>query len=156
MGEVARPRPYRTLRSPVDVEVDLAADKREPGAQLAEGFGDPAGQRLIAGPRTMKTTSYAVPAILDAPGAVIATSNKRDIVDVTRSIRSEAGDVWVFDPQAVAEEAPSWWWNPLTYVKKEATAGNMAQHFANGSREPGTKPDAYFDPAGQKAVSCEP
>lgn len=109
---------------------------------------------LIAGPRTMKTTSYAVPAILDAPGAVIATSNKRDIVDVTRPIRSEAGQVWVFDPQAVAEEEPSWWWNPLSYVKNEATAGNMAQHFAAGSREPGTKPDAYFDPAGQNLLKA--
>lgn len=109
---------------------------------------------LIAGPRTMKTTSYAVPAILDAPGAVIATSNKRDIVDVTRPIRSEAGAVWVFDPQAVAEEDPTWWWNPLSYVKNEATAGNMAQHFANGSREPGTKPDAYFDPAGQNLLKA--
>ncbi len=109
---------------------------------------------LIAGPRTMKTTSYAVPAILDAPGAVIATSNKRDIVDVTRPIRTEAGAVWVFDPQAVAEEEPTWWWNPLSYVKNEATAGNLAQHFANGSREPGTKPDAYFDPAGQNLLKA--
>jgi type IV secretory pathway TraG/TraD family ATPase VirD4 len=109
---------------------------------------------LIAGPRTMKTTSYAVPAILDAPGAVIATSNKRDIVDVTRPIRSEAGAVWVFDPQSVAEEEPTWWWNPLSYVKNEATAGNLAQHFANGSREPGTKPDAYFDPAGQNLLKA--
>ncbi|MCZ2404391.1 TraM recognition domain-containing protein [Paenarthrobacter sp. Z7-10] len=109
---------------------------------------------LIAGPRTMKTTSYAVPAILDAPGAVIATSNKRDIVDITRPIRAQAGAVWVFDPQAVAEEDPTWWWNPLSYVKNEATAANMAQHFANGSREPGTKPDAYFDPAGQNLLKA--
>jgi type IV secretory pathway TraG/TraD family ATPase VirD4 len=109
---------------------------------------------LIAGPRTMKTTSYAVPAILDAPGAVIATSNKRDIVDVTGPIRAEAGAVWVFDPQSVAEEDPTWWWNPLSYVKNEATAGNMAQHFATGSREPGTKPDAYFDPAGQNLLKA--
>ncbi|WP_237393939.1 type IV secretory system conjugative DNA transfer family protein [Pseudarthrobacter sp. ATCC 49987] len=109
---------------------------------------------LIACPRTMKTTSYAVPAILDAPGAVIATSNKRDIVDVTRPVRAEAGAVWVFDPQAVAEEDPTWWWNPLSYVKNEATAGNLAQHFANGSREPGTKPDAYFDPAGQNLLAA--
>ena len=43
----------------------------------------------IWGPRTGKTTSRAVPAILDAPGAVVATSNKRDIVDATRGPRSE-------------------------------------------------------------------
>lgn len=85
---------------------------------------------------------------------MIATSNKRDIVDVTRPIRSEAGQVWVSDPQAVAEEESSWWWNPLSYVMNEATAGNMASHFAAGSREPGTKPDAYFDPAGQNLLKA--
>ncbi|WP_461171141.1 type IV secretory system conjugative DNA transfer family protein [Arthrobacter sp. Z1-15] len=109
---------------------------------------------LIAGPRTMKTTSYAVPAILEAPGAVIATSNKRDIVDVTRSIRSEVGEVWVFDPQGVAEEEPTWWWNPLSYVKDEATAAKLATHFSAGSREPGAKPDAYFDTAGRNLLKA--
>lgn len=109
---------------------------------------------LIAGPRTMKTTSYAVPAILEAPGAVIATSNKRDIVDVTRALRSEVGDVWVFDPQGVAAEQPTWWWNPLSYVKDEATAAKLATHFSAGSREPGAKPDAYFDTAGRNLLKA--
>ncbi len=45
----------------------------------------------IWGPRTGKTTSRAVPAILDAPGAVVATSNKRDIVDATRGPRRDEG-----------------------------------------------------------------
>ena len=31
----------------VDVEVDLAADEGESGAQFAEGFGDPAGQGVL-------------------------------------------------------------------------------------------------------------
>ena len=39
----------------------------------------------IWGPRTGKTTSRAIPAILAAPGAVLVTSNKRDIVDGTRT-----------------------------------------------------------------------
>jgi type IV secretory pathway TraG/TraD family ATPase VirD4 len=109
---------------------------------------------LIAGPRTMKTTSYAVPAILEAPGAVIATSNKRDIVDVTRVLRAESGEVWVFDPQGVAEEAPTWWWNPLSYVTDEATAAKLATHFATGSRDPGARPDAYFDTAGKNLLKA--
>ena len=109
---------------------------------------------LIAGPRTMKTTSYAVPAILEAPGAVIATSNKRDLVDVTRSLRQESGEVWVFDPQSVAEEEATWWWNPLSYVTDEATAAKLATHFATGSREAGARPDAYFDTAGKNLLKA--
>lgn len=107
----------------------------------------------IWGPRTGKTTSRAVPAILDAPGAVLVTSNKRDIVDATRGVRAKAGPVWVFDPQAIALEEPSWWWNPLSYVTDEVRAAKLAEHFAAGSRDPGARTDAYFDPAGQDLLA---
>ncbi|WP_137772228.1 MULTISPECIES: type IV secretory system conjugative DNA transfer family protein [unclassified Microbacterium] len=103
----------------------------------------------IWGPRTGKTTSRAVPAILEAPGGVLVTSNKRDVVDATRDVRAEAGPVWVFDPQGIALEQPTWWWNPLSYVTDEVRAAKLADHFASGSRDPGAKTDAYFDPAGQ-------
>jgi len=107
----------------------------------------------IWGPRTGKTTSRAVPAILDAPGAVLVTSNKRDIVDATRDVRAAAGPVWVFDPQHIAGEEPTWWWNPLTYVTDEVRAAKLAEHFAAGSRDPGASTDAFFDPAGQDLLA---
>ena len=107
----------------------------------------------IWGPRTGKTTSRAVPAILDAPGGILVTSNKRDVVDATRDVRAEAGPVWVFDPQGIALENPSWWWNPLSYVTDEVKAAKLADHFASGSRDPGAKTDAYFDPAGQDLLA---
>ena len=107
----------------------------------------------IWGPRTGKTTSRAVPAILDAPGSVLVTSNKRDVVDATRDVRAAAGPVWAFDPQAIALEEPTWWWNPLSYVTDEVKAARLAEHFASGSRDPGAKTDAYFDPAGQDLLA---
>lgn len=108
----------------------------------------------IWGPRTGKTTSRAIPAILDAPGAVLSTSNKRDLVDATRGPRSERGVVWVFDPQRIADEsADGWWWNPLSYVTDEVKASKLAGHFASGSREPGARTDAFFDPAGQDLLA---
>jgi type IV secretory pathway TraG/TraD family ATPase VirD4 len=107
----------------------------------------------VWGPRTGKTTSRAIPAILAAPGAVLVTSNKRDIVDGTRDVRAADGPVWVFDPQSVALEEPSWWWNPLSYVTDEVRAARLADHFASGSRGPDAKTDAYFDPAGQDLLA---
>ncbi|PYF96369.1 Type IV secretory pathway, VirD4 component, TraG/TraD family ATPase [Georgenia satyanarayanai] len=107
----------------------------------------------IWGPRTGKTTSRAVPAILEAPGSVLVTSNKRDVVDATRDVRAQAGPVWVFDPQAIILEEPSWWWNPLSYVTDEVRAAKLADHFATGSRDPGARTDAYFDPAGQDLLA---
>ena len=107
----------------------------------------------VWGPRTGKTTSRAVPAILDAPGPVLATSNKRDVVDATRDVRQSAGPVWVFDPQGIAREEPTWWWNPLSYVTDEVRAAKLAEHFASGSREAGARTDAYFDPAAQDLLA---
>jgi hypothetical protein len=92
----------------------------------------------IWGPRTGKSTSRVMPAILDAPGAVVSTSNKRDVVDGTRAIRALAGGC--FDPQKIAQEEPDWWWNPLSYVTDEEKAYKLTQHFSVGSRLPGSKP----------------
>ena len=107
----------------------------------------------IWGPRTGKTTSRAIPAILEAPGAVLVTSNKRDVVDATRDVRQAAGEVWVFDPQAIAGEPSTWWWNPLSYVTDEVRAAKLAEHFAAGSRDPGARTDAFFDPAGRDLLA---
>ncbi|MGW2669672.1 type IV secretory system conjugative DNA transfer family protein [Streptomyces sp. NPDC001272] len=107
----------------------------------------------IWGPRTGKTTRRAMPAILAAPGAVLVTSNKRDIVDGTRGPRQARGQVWVFDPQQVAQEPPLWWWNPLSYVTDVAKARKLADHFASGSRDADASTDAFFDPAGQDLLA---
>ena len=42
--------------------------------------------------------------------------------DATRDVREKAGQVWVFDPQGIALEEPTWWWNPLSYVTDEVKA----------------------------------
>ncbi len=120
---------------------------------------------VVAGPRTMKTTAMAIPAIMSAPGAVLATSNKRDVVDATRGPRAQFGQVWIFDPQEVANHAPDWWWNPLTYiapydpltkgvlrdprtgyvVAREDRAEKLAGQFCASAISVDARKDAYFD-----------
>ncbi|GMA33652.1 type IV secretory system conjugative DNA transfer family protein [Litorihabitans aurantiacus] len=110
---------------------------------------------MIAGPRMGKSTSFVIGAIVEAPGAVITTSNKRDVVDATRDVRKERGPVWVFDPQGVAEEPATWWWDPLSYVTDEMKADRLAGHFAEGSREEGAgKGDAHFDGSGRTLLGA--
>lgn len=107
----------------------------------------------LAGPRTGKTTCFVVPSILEAPGPVLATSNKNDIVDAVRGRRSRIGRVWVFDPQDVAGGKPTWWWDPLSYVTDEVKAGQMAGYFASSATAADAKRDAYFDSAGESLLS---
>jgi len=118
-------------------------------------YGSPEDMHVdIWGPRTGKTSSRAIPAIISAPGAVLVTSNKRDVLDGTRDVReSNGGRVWAFDPQGIALEQPTWWWNPLTYVTDDVKAARLAEHFASGSRAGDSRVDPYFDNAGQDLLA---
>lgn len=135
---------------------------KSPGLEIATAIAG--GTRLymdfesccldIWGMRRGKTTSRAVPTILSAPGPVLATSNKRDIVDMTRDVREQLnGSTWVFDPQQVAGEEVSWYWNPLSYVRSERHARELAAIFEKCSRPDEASQDAYFDPQGKTLVA---
>lgn len=111
----------------------------------------------IWGPRTGKTTSRAVPVILEASGAVLATSNRRDLSDAVRDPREALGRVWVFDPQQIIGEPADWWWNPLSYVTSgpagpEVKAQQLAGIFAAAALPPEAREDAFFDPEGTELV----
>jgi type IV secretory pathway TraG/TraD family ATPase VirD4 len=107
----------------------------------------------ISGPRTGKTMSRAIPAILSWPGPVVVTSNKRDIVDATRGPREGKGPVWLFDPQRLAGGTADWWWNPLSTVTDVRTARKLAAIWATTSRPHESRADSYFDPAGEELLA---
>ncbi len=112
-------------------------------------------QVWILGPRAGKTTTVCVRQVLEnRSGPVVATSNKRDLVDYTRGARSEMGQVWVFDPQDIIGERPTWWWNPLQTIHGIADAEEMAGLFAAAVRDSDADTDAYFDPAGQALLAA--
>ncbi|MFI5541555.1 type IV secretory system conjugative DNA transfer family protein [Nocardia sp. NPDC051900] len=70
----------------------------------------------IWGPRQGKSTSRVIPAVLEAAGTVITTSNKNDVVTATRKMREEIGDCFVFDPQRINGATEPFSWDPLSYV----------------------------------------
>ncbi|GGM24102.1 type IV secretory system conjugative DNA transfer family protein [Dactylosporangium sucinum] len=88
----------------------------------------------VMAPRAGKTTGLAVPAVVNAPGAVIATSNKPDLWAVTAGWRAEHGQVWVFDPQAITRTPQRWWWNPLAAIDTIEDAHRLADHFVQQIR----------------------
>jgi type IV secretory pathway TraG/TraD family ATPase VirD4 len=88
----------------------------------------------VMAPRAGKTTALSTPAILDAPGAVIATSNKPDIWTTTATARATTGQVWVFDPQGIARTPQALWWNPLAQATTFEDAYRLADHFVTHIR----------------------
>ena len=107
----------------------------------------------IAGPRTGQTTCWVVPRILAAPGFVVATSNKSDIVELTRQARQERGKVWIFDPQEIIGEPQSFWWNPLSYVTSSVRATAMAQALMDASRPVTGQSNPFFDTGARDLVA---
>ncbi len=82
-------------------------------------------------PRSGKTTAQAVPFVLSAPGAVIATSNKADLWAATAALRAArtGGRVWLFDPQNVTWQPQTWWWDLLSGLRTVEDAHRLAGHF---------------------------
>jgi type IV secretory pathway TraG/TraD family ATPase VirD4 len=82
-------------------------------------------------PRSGKTTAQAIPFVLSAPGAVIATSNKADLWTATATLRAGAtgGKVWLFDPQHITWQPQAWWWNLLHGLRTVEEAHRLAGHF---------------------------
>ena len=65
--------------------------------------GKPIGMRaedvglILAPPRQMKTSAVAANQVLDAPGSVVATSIRADLMRLTVTARKKHGPVWVLD-----------------------------------------------------------
>jgi len=62
---------------------------------------------LVLGPsRSGKTSSLVIPNVLAAPGAVVSTSTKADVLHQTAAARSAAGWALLYDPGGVIECPP--------------------------------------------------
>lgn len=139
----------------------LGASAASAGVPLAKLVNN--GKRLFAswewvqvwimGPRAGKTSCVCVPQILETRGPVVATSNKRDIVDMTRGPRSREGVVWVHDVQGIIGEEPSWYWNPLSFVDSMENAEKLTDIFVSSKTSKNAQEDAYFGPTAQGVLA---
>lgn len=137
---------------------DYDAKVMEPGYPLGRNIvdGTPMSTSwedmvaVISGPRTGKSMCYAIPAVCSAPGPCLATSNKGDILDVTRPIRMHDhpdGHIWVFDPERIAEPnrtRTTWVWNLIDSIRTIADAKRIADCWRYASGQPSTGGDDFF------------
>ena len=112
------------------------------------------GRRLLQAPRednvlllgvqrSGKTSTVVIPTLLSWRGAVVATSTKEELVELTAARRKTLAPVWVFAPldtehtwlEALGMEAATW--NPVADVATCGEAAELADHFtAEGKRGP--------------------
>ena len=107
----------------------------------------------IMAPRSGKTTSLAIPAILRAPGPVLLTSNKaaRDAYTATLEARAEVGQVWTMDPQQIAHSKQAMWWDILADAQDLAGARRLAGHFVAAAVDESSQGD-FWSTAAQNTL----
>ncbi len=106
----ARPRDLKPLRIRGAVPGRLTLGVVDGRLVAAE----PRQSVIVVGPvQTGKTSGFAVPAILEWKGPVVATSVKTDLMRETLVAREGLGRVWVYDPTG-STGMPSSGWTPLS------------------------------------------
>jgi hypothetical protein len=80
-----------------------------------------------------KTTRFVIPRVIDARGAVISTSTRLDVAEVTFERRSELGPTWIFEPQGELPNVPRLRWSPIQGCTGQVVAMLRANGFAAGS-----------------------
>lgn len=107
---------------------------------------------VVFGPtQSRKTTGFAIPAILDWQGPVVATSVKTDLVRDTMGWRQRCGPVQCFDPSS-STGLPSAQWSPLDAARTWSGARKVATSLtegAKGGNGPMTDGDFWYATAGK-------
>jgi type IV secretion system protein VirD4 len=93
---------------------------------------------VIGPPGSGKSRSVIAPNVLLWDGPVVATSSKRDLLDLCVGVRTHRGTVWVFDPLGVTGEVPRGTrrlcWSPLRGCTDHDVASLRAEHLAVDTR----------------------
>lgn len=79
-----------------------------------------------------KSRDVMIPAALDAPGAMVVTCTRADILDVVAARRAERGRVWVFDPLDRLGWPDPMVWDPVAGCRDGQTAISLGLAFAAG------------------------
>jgi type IV secretion system protein VirD4 len=126
----ARPRDLRrlTVRSPLAGRLTLG---RVGGTLVA---CEPRTSLAVVGPTGCgKTAGFAIPALLEWSGPVIATSVKTDLLATTAGHRRSRGTVWVYDPTRASGQAGCGW-SPLANCRTWAGALRTAAWMAEAAQ----------------------
>ncbi|HEX3539994.1 MAG TPA: type IV secretory system conjugative DNA transfer family protein [Acidimicrobiales bacterium] len=108
-------------------------------------FAPPQQGMLVLGPpRSGKTTSLVIPNVLLAPGAVVSTSTKPDVLAATAAERVTLGRCWLFDPSGQTTTPPGVTqlrWSPVVGCQEWDTALRTARAMTLAARPSGYQGD---------------
>lgn len=121
-------------------------------------YAEPRQSVIVIGPtQTGKTTGFAIPAILEWPGPVVATSVKTDLLHDTLAARSwlPGADTWVYDPTRSTGLEDTAGWTPLMGCLTWSGAQRTASWLVRAARRAGSgvEGDAFWYAAAEKVLA---
>jgi type IV secretion system protein VirD4 len=97
---------------------------------------------VLGPPRSGKTSGLVVPTVLGAPGAVVSTSTKPDVLRATARARGEDGPCLVYDPSGTVETPAGVErvrWSPVTGCARWDDALLVAHGLVGSTRPTGAR-----------------
>ncbi|MGD9525200.1 type IV secretory system conjugative DNA transfer family protein [Pseudonocardia sp.] len=98
---------------------------------------------VFGGPRTGKT-GWLAGKVIDAPGAVLVTSTRTDLHDITAPLRAAKGPVYVFNAVGLGGLASTITFDPLTGCTDPVTAAERATDMLTATTRSGVGGDREF------------
>jgi len=120
-------------------------DGREIGASFEESI------LVIGPPRSGKSSSIIIPLCVEAPGPVLVTSIRPDVVRNTTPLRKQIGPVVAFDPLGLAsavENVEPLKWSPVSGCEEEAVAIRRGEAMMGAVGMAGTSNGDFWESAG--------
>src|SRR4051794_12155511 len=112
---------------------------------------------VFGGPRTGKT-QYLGGRIIDAPGAVLVTSTRTDLYEITAPLRRRRGPVYVFNAAGLAGITSTITFDPLTGCADPVTAGERAADMlaatTTSGRGGGSGDREFWDAQGRRVLAA--
>jgi hypothetical protein len=98
---------------------------------------------VIAPPQTGKSAS-AAGTILDAPGPVVATSIRGDLIAATAGLRGRRGRIQIWNPEGVGDYASTLGWNPVEGCQDVVAAVRRAGYMVEAVSASGLSDESFW------------
>ncbi|WP_181780104.1 type IV secretory system conjugative DNA transfer family protein [Pseudonocardia pini] len=107
----------------------------------------------VGGPRSGKS-GWLAGQIIDAPGAVLATSTRLDLLELCTPYRERKGPVLVFNPAGLGEVASTVTFDPLTGCQDPVAAAERAADLLSAVSSSGGGDREYWELQGRRVLEA--
>jgi type IV secretory pathway TraG/TraD family ATPase VirD4 len=108
---------------------------------------------VFGGPRTGKS-GWLAGRILDAPGALLVTSTRTDLHDMTMAMRANRGPVYVFNAVGLGEHPSTITFDPLTGCADPVTASERATDMLGATSRQAGGDREFWDAQGRRILAA--